>query len=95
MSALFKKGQKCWLIRQHGMFPTITACKVTSSVHAGTLRVRWGTGVNAVTRTVNDIDVFHTELDACRKLVQRLAFESELWQHRISDIRYEQMEVSK
>lgn len=97
MSAKWKKGQVCWFIRGCDGIPAVQKGRVTSSVYANTARVRWGLGVNAATSTVIDIDMFGTEEEACRKLVERLQFEIALLEHRITDIRYEQgpMEVSK
>jgi hypothetical protein len=97
MSAKWRKGNECWVIRQCGSYPTASRGTVTSSVHADTLRVRWGVGVNAVTNTFHDTDAFHSEEEACRELVRRLKMEARLWEDRITDIRYEQgpMEVSK
>ena len=83
MSAKWRKGQRCWVIRHCGSYPTV--------------RVRWGVGVNAVTNTFHDTDAFCSEEEACRELVRRLKLAAKLWEDRITDIRYEKgpMEVSK
>ena len=96
MSAKWRKGQRCWVIRPCGSYPTVTRGTCTSSVHADTLRVRWGGGVNAATSTFHDTDAFRSEEEACRELVRRLKLAANLWEDRITDIRYEQgpMEVS-
>lgn len=93
MDRQWGKGQVCWCITPHQPWPKVEKGRITSAVFINTLRVKFGSR-GGRTASVDYGDAYRTEWAAIIALQERMRFELQLLNHRLSDIPEEKKEVS-